>query len=255
MTDTAVRVPMDPRIRARRVEVRRDEARRRRRVLLSTLSMLVVLGGGFALTRSPVFDVDSVDISGRQRAPRAALLEAAGLARPAQLTDVEPGHIEARLERLPWVRDAEVTRRWPGTVRIDVVEFLPVAIAPAGESWAEIDAEGDVLALNDEPDRTLPVLDGVEAAAVGERISGVGAVKVAALLPESLRPLVSSVRADGEEVELMLVPTGRAVLGEPEELGEKLTAVHTVLSSVEPGAVSVLDVRVPSAPVLTRRSR
>ena len=259
MTDTATRpvaaVPMDPRIRARRVEVRRGEMRRRRRVFLSSLALVTVLGGGFGLTRSALFDVDHIKIAGRERAPRDALLEAAGLANRTQLTDVEPGHIEARLEKLPWVRSATVERRWPGTIAIAVVEHLPVAITPAGDAWAEIDAEGDVLAINDSPDPQLPILDGVKAVAVGERVASVGAVRVASLLPESLRPMVSSVRAEGNSVELLLEPRGRAVLGAPEDLGEKLTAVQTVLAAVDPGSISVLDVRVPTAPVLTRRNR
>lgn len=255
MTDAMVRVPMDPRIRARRVEVRRGELRRRRRVFLSSLALVSVLGGGFGLTRSALFDVDSIEISGRARAPREALLEAAGLSRRTQLTDVEPGHVAARLERLPWIRSAEVERRWPGSIEITLVEHTPVAIAPAGESWAEIDAEGDVLAINDSPDPSLPILDGVEAAPVGERVEAVGAVRVAMLLPEALRPVVSSVRAEGGRVELLLAPRGRALLGRPEELGEKLTAIQTVLQSVDPASVEVLDVRVPTAPVLTRRNR
>lgn len=255
MSDTAVRVPMDPRIRARRVEVRRGELRRRRRVFLSSLALVSVLGGGFGLTRSAFFDVDSIEISGRARAPRDVLLEAAGLSRRTQLTDVEPGHVAARLERLPWIRSAAVERRWPGTIEITVVEHAPVAIAPVGDSWAEIDAEGDVLAINDNPDPSLPILDGVEAAPVGERVVAVGAVRVAMLLPDGLRPMVSSVRAEGDKVELLLAPRGRALLGRPEELGEKLTAVQTVLQSVDPASVEVLDVRVPAAPVLTRRNR
>ena len=255
MTDGVVRVPMDPRIRARRVEVRRTEVRRRRRVFLSSLALVGVLGGGFGLTRSALFDVDSIKIAGRERAPRDDVLEAAGLADRTQLTDVEPGHIEARLERLPWVRSAQVERRWPGTIAISLVEHRPVAIAPTGDAWAEIDAEGDVLAINDSPDPTLPILDGVEAVGVGERVGAVGAVRVASLLPAALRPLVSSVRAEGDSVELLLQPRGRAVLGAPVDLGEKLTAIQTVLATVEPGSVSVLDVRVPAAPVLTRRKR
>ena len=259
MTDTATRpaapVPMDPRIRARRVEVRRSEMRKRRRVFVSSLTLVAVLGGGFGLTRSSLFDVDSIKIAGRERAPREALVEAAGLADRTQLTDVEPGHIEARLERLPWIRRATVERRWPGTISIKVVEHQPVAIAPMGDAWAEIDGEGDVLAINESPDPRLPILDGVKAVGVGERVAAVGAVRVASLLPESLRSVVSSVRAEGASVELLLEPRGRAVLGAPEDLGDKLTAVQTVLASVEPGSISVLDVRVPSAPVLTRRNR
>jgi cell division protein FtsQ len=69
------------------------------------------------------------------------------------------------LRKLPWVKDATVTRTWPNNVSVKVVERQPVAFVqlPADSMmrWALIDADGIIL---DPPDKTsfkLPVITGV----------------------------------------------------------------------------------------------
>jgi len=53
-------VPMDPRIRDRRIEVKRAVGRRRLRVLLVAGSIIVALGLAFVTVNSPFLDVDRV---------------------------------------------------------------------------------------------------------------------------------------------------------------------------------------------------
>jgi cell division protein FtsQ len=252
MADASVGIPMDPRIKARRTEVRRSEARRRLRVLLTVASSVTILASGWAVTRSALLDVDTVAIKGATRAPRVELLRAAGLHGRVQLTDVEPGHAAERLEKLAWVERATVERHWPGTIRISIVEARPVAAALVGAAWAEVDAKGSVLAIVSEQP-ALPVIEGVDEAALGEVLpDALGGVRVASLLTPALREVVSVVRIRGGQLELVLSPAGRVLLGPPEHLGEKLTALQTVIAATELSGDAVLDVRVPSAPVLTR---
>ena len=53
-TRRAPAVPMDPRVQARRVEVARDQGRRRRRRLLGVFAVLLVAGGAWGITQSPL---------------------------------------------------------------------------------------------------------------------------------------------------------------------------------------------------------
>jgi hypothetical protein len=52
-------------------------------------------------------------------------------------------------------------------------------------------------------------------------------------------------------LELPLRPSGVVRFGRADQVGEKLTALETVLDRVQ-GPIAVIDVRVPHAPVLTR---
>jgi len=70
-------------------------------------------------------------------------------------------------------------------------------------------------------------------------------------LPPRLLDRVPGVVPKAGGLELPLRPEGVVRFGEAERVGEKLTAIETVLARVE-RRVAVIDVRVPDAPVLTR---
>jgi cell division septal protein FtsQ len=74
------------------------------------------------------------------------LIPAIKLTEDASIFDSLEG-IEERLKAIPGVLDASVHRRIPGTLRVDIVEAKPVALAPTREGG---------MTLVDERGRTLP---------------------------------------------------------------------------------------------------
>lgn len=252
-------LPIDPRIRQRRIEVRRDEGRKRLRLLLGCLGVLAALAVCFALSRSPLFDVDYVDVRGAVNTPRRLVVAAGRLGSRPAMVDVGTAAVARRVEALPWVLDAKARRHWPGTVRIDITERRPVAVLPAGEGrWALADAAGRVLEAGPDKPTALPVLGGLPPPGrPGSTIAAsAGAVlRVAAALPDDLRSRVADIAAvTGGEVELQLVPPGAVVrLGRPVGLAAKLSVLSTIVARVDLGRVELVDLRVPRAPALTRR--
>lgn len=91
------------------------------------------------------FRVESVYIKGlRQMNPRpvyAIALDQQTTAMP--LVDVEA--IRARLLKFGWVKDARVSRRFPDTLVIDIVERKPAALWQDDQRLSLIDADGVVL--------------------------------------------------------------------------------------------------------------
>lgn len=250
--------PVHPKIRQRRIAVRREAGRRRLRVLLAVLVVSGLAAAVAAALRSPLTDVDEVTITGVARTKPAAVEQAARLDRPIQLIDVDPSVAASRIEALPWVRDAHVTRRWPDGVEIRVSERRPALVAPVddGARWALLDETGRVLATEPTRPPGYPALSaGPAPGAPGTTIAGtaLGAVRVAAALPPSLRPTVGDVVVVGGDVELALLPHGRVLLGPAAGVGEKLAALATLLAAVDLDGVATIDVRVPSAPTVTRR--
>lgn len=248
--------PIDPRFRARRIAVARDAGRRRlhRLAALGTVTVLVLVA--VAALRSPVLDVDRVVVTGADHTTAAVVVEASGVRTGEPLVDVDTGAVARRLADLPWVRSADVERRWPATVAVEVLERVPVAVVEAqGGGVLLVDGDGRVLAREATAPAGLVRLDGLTVRAEpGERLDGAaaGPLAVADALPPTLARSTAAVVVEDGQVDLQLVPFGRVRLGTPDDLPDKFLAAATVLARVDPTGFGVLDVRVPSAPVLTR---
>ena len=252
-------IKMDPRIHRRRVEVRREEGKRRFRVLIGVTAVTALGAAGWAVNGSSLLDLDRVVVVGAvHTAPEEARF-ASGLRRGEPLSGVDQEAAAGGVETLPWVRQATVSRRWPGEIRIRVVEREPVAVAPsAGGRAALIDGSGRVLEWTDAPPPGLAVLAGLPPAGpAGTNLGpdGVAALAVAAALPAELRARTLGVApaAGGRgEVDIHLHPEGTVRLGPPDDLDRKFNAIRTVLARVDLRNLVVLDVRRPENPVLTR---
>ena len=118
---------IDPRIRERRIEVKREAGRKRLRVLLAAIVAFVAVGTAYLIVVSPLLDVDHVRVTGVQHLDAADVAGVAGVRLGAPLLRVDTGAVAARVERMPWVASAKVSRALPGTLRITVTERVPVA--------------------------------------------------------------------------------------------------------------------------------
>jgi cell division protein FtsQ len=247
---------IDPRLRARRISVRRDEGRRRLRRLtglgVAAAVAVVVLG----VTRSPVLDVDRVQVVGATHTTADAVQRAAGIRRHAPMTDVDLDRARQQVLALPWVRSVSITRHWPASIEVVITERTAVAVVTAGAAgFALVDGDGRVLELSAGPAPGFMLLANVPLPGPpGSTIdpSAQDALSVARAIPASLRPKVSTVVAEADGVELRLVAGGVVRLGPATDLGPKLRAADTVLGEADTTDLCVVDVRVAAAPSLTR---
>jgi hypothetical protein len=129
---TRHQAPMDPRVRARRIAVAKAEGRRRLHRVLGVVVVALTILTGWAVLHSPLVSVQHVQVEGPRatvgaggrggRRPPAG--SAAGVARPRE--------VAAGVATLAPVGRVQVTKRWPRTVRITVVERLPLLAAGTG---------------------------------------------------------------------------------------------------------------------------
>lgn len=264
-------VLVDPRMRSRRIHVRRSAGRRRLKRFSLVLAVVAVVVLALAATRTPLLDVDHVMVTGVDGARAEAVRAAAAVAPDQPLVSLDTGAVADRVEDLPWVASAQVSRSWPATVQVRVTEREVVgAVQVTDAHVALVDADGYVVAIErgavgppDGGDDTevggdaeaaagALVLTGTEGPiAEGGRLDGDArdALTVAVAVAERMPDAVASVSTD---LDAELVDGGVVRFGSTENLDEKITAVKTVLSDVDTACMALLDVRVPGSPALTR---
>ncbi len=128
--------------------MRRTAGRRRLKRLTLALAVVAAVVLALAATRTPLLDVDHVRVTGVDGARAEAVLEAAAVASDQPLVSLDAGAVAARVEDLPWVASAQVSRSWPATVRVRVTERVVVAAVQVTEDHvALVDADGYVVAI------------------------------------------------------------------------------------------------------------
>ncbi len=105
-----------------------------------------IVDGLYAASAGAGLSVEDVLVEGRKRTPRETLLGTLGLGRGEPILAFDPHLAKARLEALPWVREATVERRLPNTVYLRLTEREPLALWQYKGRLAVIDQGGEVIA-------------------------------------------------------------------------------------------------------------
>ncbi len=109
--------------------------------------------------------LQEIEVVGRRETSRSDLLLAVGLKRGDSLLTFDVDEARARIEALPWVKSAAVERAFPDAIRITLTERRPLALWQNGGRLQVIDAEGQVIRVQDlRRFRELPIVVGPDAA-------------------------------------------------------------------------------------------
>ena len=174
---------------------RRRSPRRRGTVLWAGVMVLSLLvGAGWLVGFSQVFAAGQVEVTGLDRVKASSIREAAGVPLGLPLARQDLAAIASRVSSLPRIESAEVSRQWPRTIRIAVVERRPLLGVRQPEGFALVDAQG--VAFETSP--TLPT--GILQADIDpDRVQLlVEAGSIAASMPPNLKKRVVRLHATSQ---------------------------------------------------------
>jgi cell division protein FtsQ len=246
----AAATKIEPRLRERRLAVRKAEGRKKLKWALIALAVVAIIVGGLAVLGSSLFAVEEVDVEGAVYTDPDALAAVVDDLQGTPVLRVDTGAAERELEAIPWVEDARVTTDFPHTARIEIRERTPVLAFQAGDDrYRVIDRDGRVLdVLDGQPVRYLQLTstEPAPALAAGQfapKGFGAAASMVEALTPEMAR-LTDSVEVapDGSDLRLELDGGTEVRFGAAEDLVIKLVRLQTVLDDHADEPMSVIDV-------------
>jgi len=131
--------------------------------ILLLLALMAALGMGIArwMHRSQTFSLQEVAISGNRLLSTDAILNLVQVKPGLNITDISLQAIQRKLESNPYIETALVSRRFPSTLQIEVVERVPVAFL-AGTRLFAVDRNGVLLpVLHSTALGSLPVINGI----------------------------------------------------------------------------------------------
>lgn len=233
-------------LRTRRRFARRQWSRRwlawKPVVLVLALVALVVVGVWLVFFSS-YLAVQGVRVTGLQHLRAGEVERTAAVPRGEPLARADLARIRARVQAMEEVRSADVTRQWPDTVRIDVVEREPVAVVDLGGQLRGLDEDGVVFRDFPRAPADLPRLE--TSTTTGSEALREGA-RVAAALPSSLAAKVDHVTVETVDAITLELRDGREVAwGSADQSDQKATVLADLLTAVR---AQHYDVSVPGQP-------
>lgn len=241
---------MDPRVRARRIAVRRAKGRKRLIWVAIGAAILVVLVGAIAILASSLFDVRTIDVQGAVYTDPQQLSAIVDELRGDAILLVDTRQVERQLESIAWVESARVSTQFPHRVFIDIRERKPIATFAGSDSkFRVIDRDGRVLDIVDGVPIDYMLITGANPDVERGQFAGrpfASAAQLAIALPPQVRALTESIGVDATagNLTLQLRNDLKVQLGPAADLSAKLVRL---LSMVQGGLDGIcgLDVSTP----------
>lgn len=195
-----------------------------------------------ALTIAAGFGINQVNVSGQHYASDSDIYDAIDLTNVRTFAAFDSEAALKRIERIPWIDKAQITRVYPGTLDIVVRERSPAIVWTRGNETYLVDATGRVLG-------PMPVAGGWAL----PRVVGEGAPDDAAPMLAALRqyPAIEKQYAYAERIAerrwRIVLKTGTVIeLGADREIeGLQEIAGLSATASALKGTPMIIDVRTP----------
>ena len=193
-----------------------------------------------------------MQVEGRGRASREAVLNAVAVARGTPILAVDPIETKQRLEAVPWIRSASVERRLPDTLYIRLVERQPLAFWQRQGKLVLIDRDGVVIPTERlDSFGNLIVLVGPDAPA-----NGAALIDMLATEPHLAAHVAAAVRVGGRRWNLRLDNNVDIALPEDDPTaGWRRLAQLERSDGILEREIQAVDLRLPDRLVVPHRSR
>lgn len=137
-------------------------------IFLMTFFIFIILS-----FRTSLFNISSIDIVGNKKISREQVIRALGGTINENIFKVNIKNMEINLKKHPYIKEAEVKRKLPDKLVVNIVERREKFIIPYMESYVYSDDESFILRIENEPDvEKVPIIIGmnIEKPQIGNKI-------------------------------------------------------------------------------------
>jgi cell division protein FtsQ len=219
---------------------RRPTLRSLRPVLWGALGAAVLAGLAWTVYGTSVLGVRAVEVTGSVLAGPDQVRAAAAVAEGTPLARVDTDQVAARVRTLPSVASVEVSRSWPYTLVVAVVERVPAGVVESDGGFVVLDASGVV--FHRVPEQPPGVVLLRLAAPGPDDPATTAALRVLASLTPALQEGLAEVDAPSPTRIRLLLADGRVIVwGDADRSAAKATVATALLGT----DATTIDVSVP----------
>lgn len=213
-------------------------------LLWSALASVVAVALGLVLYFTPAMSARNVAISGATAVPQEQVLAAAAVAPGTPLLQINTDAVAERVATIRRIATARVQREYPSTLRITVVERVPVVVKDYPDGPHLFDRDGVDFAT-EPPPPTLPYLDADHPGPTDPATKA--ALEVMLALPPDVVAQVGRIAAPSVASIALTLTDGRVVVwGTNDRTDEKALKLAALLT--QPGRT--YDVSSPDLPTV-----
>lgn len=141
---------------------RKKRKKRRLKVTFFVFLIVLVIGVLIALSCTVLFNIKSFAVSGQSIYADTDILAQSGLSVGDNLFLMLTSKVEQNIEtKLPYVKSAEVKRRFPDTVSIKITPATEFATIKVEEGYLVVDSDYKILAVKPEQPTNLTYIKGI----------------------------------------------------------------------------------------------
>ncbi|QGG41115.1 cell division protein FtsQ/DivIB [Aeromicrobium yanjiei] len=212
---------------------RQDRRRKIKRIALAVLAVVVAAAVVWTIWFSSLLAVHDVKVAGQATYKPAKILRVADVPAGRPLARVDLAAIESRIAGLERIESVDVSRSWPRTISIDVVERKAIIWATVSGRIRGIDKEGiDFRSYGSEPSQlveaTITVTDPAQRLETTRSVATV-VDRIGREDPSLRRQLQSVSAASKDSIELDLTRGRTVVWGSDAKGARKLEVLRSLL--------------------------
>ena len=217
-----------------------------RRWLIAAVALGVVVAMVWVVFFSTVLGVRTVDVQGAHDVPSAQVVAAAHVAPGTPLARADLGAIQARVEAIPAIASASVSRSWPHTIVVHVTERQPIAVVHQDGAWWVMDKDAVLFAkvATRSPDQPIVEINGTPAPGTLRAVASVLGTLSHDLLATTRRVTASSM----DSITLVLKNGAEVRWGNAGDSAQKAQVLAALLHQ----KARMYDVSIPSQPAIRR---
>ena len=210
-----------------------------KRSLIAGLVVALLAGSAYVLGYSTFFTVSSVEVIGSEQPINTGIVKGQKLAR------VEPRAIATKLEKLDWVKSADVSRNWiNGKVVVELTARTPIATF---ENKVIDSTAASFVPQGSRPEGLIQI----QAATLEDAKK---AVNFLMQLPEELKSSLTVVKVRGSGALVLIIQiNGKDIeirWGSNSENELKLKVYKALIALPENADIKRVDVSAPNAPIV-----